>query len=261
MFGEKSLKGRRIAVLAADGFEKVELTIPEKALKLAGAHVEIVSLRPGRIRGVNLDEPAGRVRVTKTVEEANPGDYDGLFIPGGFINPDLLRQSAGARQFARAFDRERKPIATLCHGPWVLASAGLARGRTVTSWPGIRDDMVNAGATWLDKEVVRDGNWVSCRGPRDLSAFVQAMTRLFSARHQVPVATPLNVQSSPQKDAPPQYVMTAMKWAPRPWVRTAAGLIVLAAAGWWSSGKIRRKPGPALEPAAREPVTPLRRAA
>src|SRR3954471_5855690 len=157
----KSLKGRRIAVLAVDGFEKVELVIPVAALRLAGAKIDIVSLRHGRIRGVNLYEPASRVRVDKTISKANPDDYDGLLIPGGFINPDLLRQSAEAREFVRAFDRSDKPIATLCHGPWVLASAGLLDGRTLTSWPGIRDDLVNAGATWLDQEVVRDGNLIT----------------------------------------------------------------------------------------------------
>src|SRR5262245_47276941 len=138
------LKGRRIAVLAADGFERIELTIPVAALKAAGAVVDIVSLRWGRIRGVNLHEPAGRVRVTRTLAHASAADYDGLFIPGGYISPDLLRQSAAAREFVRAFDRARKPIASFCHGLWVLASAGVISGRTVTSWPGIRDDMIGA---------------------------------------------------------------------------------------------------------------------
>lgn len=130
---KKSLKGRRIAALASDGFEEVELSIPMKALRLAGAKVDVVSLRPGRIRGVNLHEPASRVQVTKTLDEADPADYDCLLLPGGFINPDLLRQSAKAREFVRTFDRQKKPIATLCHGPWVLASAGLLEGRTLTS--------------------------------------------------------------------------------------------------------------------------------
>jgi len=147
---EQRLKGRRIAALAADGFEKVELVIPMKALQVAGAKVDVISLRHGNIRGVNLHEPASRVHVDKTIAEANPADYDGLLLPGGFINPDLLRQSAEAREFVRAFDRAGKPIATLCHGPWVLASAGLLEGRNLTSWPGVRDDLVNAGATcWI----------------------------------------------------------------------------------------------------------------
>lgn len=153
----RRLEGRTIAALAADGFEKVELIVPLRALEKAGAEVDVVSLRRGRIRGVNLHMPASRVRVDKTVDEADPGDYDGLLLPGGFINPDLLRQSAPAREFVREFAARDKPIATLCHGPWVLASAGLVDGRTLTSWPGIRDDLVNAGATWLDQELVRDG--------------------------------------------------------------------------------------------------------
>lgn len=254
MLGEKNLKGRRIAVLAADGFEKAELTIPVKALQAAGAKVEIISLRHGRIRGVNLHEPAGKVRVTKTVSEANPADYDGVFIPGGFINPDLLRQSAAARGFVRAFDAERKPIATLCHGPWVLASAGLTQGRTLTSWPGIRDDMVNAGATWLDQEVVRDGNWISSRGPQDLAPFVRAITELFSEAGPIRVPAPQHFRSSPQREAPPQAVIKAMKWMPRPSLRTAVGLAALAGAGLWAA-KRRSAPGTRYEALAKEPVT------
>src|SRR3954467_7997676 len=178
---DQRLRGRRIAALAADGFEKVELVIPMKALQAAGADVEGISLRHGNIRGVNLHEPASRVHVDKTIAEANPADYDGLLLPGGFINPDLLRQSAEAREFVSAFDRAQKPIATLCHGPWVLASAGLLRGRTLTSWPGVRDDLVNAGATWLDQELVRDGNLVTSRGPQDMIPFVQEVVRHFAA--------------------------------------------------------------------------------
>src|SRR3954468_16615464 len=119
------LQGKRIAALAADGFEMVELVVPLAALKAAGATVDVISLRHGRIRGVNLHEPARRVRVTKTLAEADAGDYDALLIPGGFINPDLLRQSEEARNFVRRFDAAHKPIATLCHGPWLLSSAGL----------------------------------------------------------------------------------------------------------------------------------------
>ena len=132
----RALKTRRVAVLTADGFEKVELTIPVAALRAAGAGGDIVSLRRRRIRGVNLHEPASRVRVTRTIDETSPDSDDSLLVPGGFINPDLLRQSASARAFVTAFDAAGKPIATLCHGPWVRASAGLVAGRTLTSWPG-----------------------------------------------------------------------------------------------------------------------------
>lgn len=231
---KQQLKGRRIAVLAADGFEKVELTVPMYALRLAGAKVDVISLRHGRIRGVNLHEPASRVGVDKTLEEADPDAYDALLVPGGFINPDLLRQSQRARHFVRAFDLADKPIASLCHGPWVLASAGLLQGRTLTSWPGIRDDLVNAGATWLDQEVVRDGNLVTSRGPQDLKPFVVAVISHFAAGtpsvQDDTVATPN--ASSPQRDEPPQLVLQVMRWMPRPSFRTIAlialGLAVFA---------------------------------
>jgi protease I len=228
MLGARRLAGRRIAVLVADGFEKIELTVPVAALRLAGATVDVVSLRHGRIRGVNLHEPASRVRVTKTVEEADHADYDALFVPGGFINPDLLRQSAAARAFVRAFDAARKPIATLCHGPWVLASAGLLRGRTLTSWPGIRDDVVNAGGTWLDEPVVRDANLVTSRGPQDLKPFVEAALDLFAEAGPVAMPRDTGHQSAPQRDAPPQAVLSAMRWMPRPSFRTALGLGAVA---------------------------------
>jgi protease I len=180
----RPLKGRTIAALAADGFEKVELVIPLRALKRAGAKVHM---------------PASRVGVNKTISEADPGDYDGLLLPGGFINPDLLRQSAPARQFVRAFAASDKPIATLCHGPWVLASAGLLEGRTLTSWPGIRDDLVNAGATWLDQEIVRDGNLTTSRGPQDIAAFVPAMLATFAKTAPEPSTTAPGHESDPQR--------------------------------------------------------------
>lgn len=217
----KELSGKRIAVLAADGFEKVELTVPVKALKKAGAEVDVISLRHGRIRGVNLHEPAGRVSVDKTLSEANPDRYDGLLIPGGLLGPDLLRQSGEAREFVRAFDAARKPIASICHGPWLLASAELLQGRTLTSWPGMRDDVVNAGATWLDQEVVRDGNLVTSRGPQDLKPFCAAITDLFAGRSQVRTRSSLTALSAPQANEPPALPIRVMRWTPRPSFRTA----------------------------------------
>jgi protease I len=215
-----ALKGWRVAILAADGFELIELAVPMLALRNAGATVEVLSLRKGRIRGMNFHEPSRRVSVTKLVADSNPVDYAALLIPGGFISPDLLRQSQAARAFVRAINAAGKPIATLCHGPWVLASAGLIEGRTMTSWPGIRDDLVNAGATWLDQELVRDANWVSSRGPQDLKAFVQGMLDLFSgARAETPHGPS---ESSPQRDRPPELAVAAMKWLPGPAIRWAA---------------------------------------
>ncbi|SDZ07127.1 protease I [Geodermatophilus africanus] len=224
------LKGRTIAALAADGFEQVELVIPLRALKRAGAKVDVVSLRHGRIRGVNLHLPASRVGVDKTISEADPGDYDGLLLPGGFINPDLLRQSAPAREFVRAFAASDKPIATLCHGPWVLASAGLLAGRTLTSWPGIRDDLVNAGATWLDQEIVRDGNLTTSRGPQDMAAFVPAMLATFTETAPEPSTTAPGGESDPQRNAPPGLAVAALRWSPKPSVTAVVGIGLVAAA-------------------------------
>ncbi|HEY8605876.1 MAG TPA: type 1 glutamine amidotransferase domain-containing protein [Noviherbaspirillum sp.] len=228
MFGRKTLKGRRVAVLAADGVEKIELAAPVAALRAQGADVEIVSLHPGSIRAVNLHEAAGTIAIDRVLAEADAQHYDGLLIPGGYINPDLLRQSAQARRFVHAFDVARKPIATLCHGPWVLASANLTRGRTLTSWPGMRDDMVNAGANWLDREVVRDGNWVTSRGPQDMQPFVQAMCELFALDAPIPYGAARAAWSDPQRREPPPLVPAAMA-IPRPSVRALLGLAVLGA--------------------------------
>lgn len=227
----RRLSGRKIAVLAADGFEKVELVVPLRALQLAGAKVDIVSLRKGRIRGVNLHMPATRVHVDKVVTEADPDSYDGLLLPGGFINPDFLRQSAAARDFVRAFDHSGKPIVTLCHGPWVLASAGLLTGRTLTSWPGIRDDLVNAGATWLDREVVRDRNLVTSRGPQDMRAFVPAMLDIFSQPTSTQPQTVSNdAGSDRQLDKPLGWAVAALRWAPKPSIAALSGVAAAALA-------------------------------
>jgi protease I len=226
----RRLKGRTIAALAADGFEKVELIVPLRALKAAGAKVEVVSLRRGRIRGVNLHMPASRVRVDKTIGEADPGDYDGLLLPGGFINPDLLRQSAPAREFVRAFAAGDKPIATLCHGPWVLASAGLVEGRILTSWPGIRDDLVNAGATWLDQELVREGNLTTSRGPQDMAAFIRGMLDAFAEISPRPATTTRRRESDRQRDTPVGWAVAAMRWSPKPTTAAVVGIGVAAAA-------------------------------
>src|SRR4051795_863012 len=226
----RRLKGRRIAVLAADGFEKVELVVPLRALKAAGAKVDVVSLRRGRIRGVNLHMPATRVHVDRTIDRADPGDYDGLLLPGGFINPDLLRQSAPAREFVRAFVDRDKPVATLCHGPWVLASAGLVEGRTLTSWPGIRDDLVNAGASWLDQELVRDGNLTTSRGPQDMSAFVSGMMDAFAQTSPEPATTAPRRESDRQRDAPVGWAIAALRWSPKPSAAAVVGIGMAAAA-------------------------------
>ena len=190
----------------------------------------MVSLRRGRIRGLNLNLPSTRVRVDRTVDQAAAGDYDGLLVPGGFINPDLLRQSAPARELVREFVESGKPVVTLCHGPWVLASAGVLQGRTLTSWAGIRDDVVNAGATWLDREVVREGNLTTSRGPQDMAAFIPAMLDAFAAGAHSASTSGTGPGSDPQRNSPPDLVTAATRWSPKPAIVlvAGAGLAVLA---------------------------------
>jgi protease I len=185
----KRLNGMRVAAIAADGFEQIELTSPIRQLEKHGAVAEVISLRPGKIKGMNLLNPGKDVRVNRTIFTANVEDYDALLIPGGHINPDTLRQSASVLKFVREFDAAGKPIAVICHGPWVLISAGCIKGRSLTSWPAIRDDVRNAGGIWSDKAVVRDGNWVSSRGPQDLIRFNRAMLTLFE-EHQTAIHGP-----------------------------------------------------------------------
>lgn len=176
----KVLKGIRVGVLATDGFEQVELTLPVKALRKRGAQVDIVSLHKGKIRGINLMWPGKKVPVDETVDSVRPRDFDALLIPGGFQNPDSLRQSEEVLDFVRELDRLGRPIATLCHGPWVLVSAGLANGRRLSSWPGIKDDIRNAGAEWRDESGVLDGRWFTSRGPQDMRHFIKGMVSLFA---------------------------------------------------------------------------------
>lgn len=242
MLSHQRLQGRRIAALVADGFEQVELTVPVKALSAEGATVEVVSLRHGKILGMNLHEPGRRVRVDRTLSEVEPEEYDGLLVPGGFINPDLLRQSRDARILVQRFDALRKPIATLCHGPWVLASAELVSGRQLTSWPGIRDDLVHAGAVWRDEEVVRDGNWVTSRGPQDLVPFVRAMIEIFAERAPILSGTGRSLApSSPAHDSPPFTVLAAAAITPRRGVvRWLVGAATALAAGGLAAFALRR---------------------
>ncbi|ATB28403.1 type 1 glutamine amidotransferase domain-containing protein [Melittangium boletus] len=176
----KTLKGIRVGVLATDGFEQVELTLPVKALRRRGAQVDIVSLHKGKIRGIHFMWPGKKVPVDETVDRVRPKDFDALLIPGGFQNPDALRQSEAALDFVREIDRLGRPIATLCHGPWVLVSAGLVSGRKLSAWPGIKDDLRNAGAKWLDEPGVRDERWFSSRGPQDMRHFLKGMVQLFA---------------------------------------------------------------------------------
>jgi protease I len=175
-----TLKSKKVAILAADMFERVELEEPRTALEESGADVEIVSIHDGEIQGFDHFDPANTVKVDRTVEEVSPSDYDALLIPGGVGNPDQLRGDENAVAFVREFHQAGKPMAVICHGPWVLIESGVVRGKRVTSWPTLQTDIRNAGGDWVDEEVVVDGNLVTSRKPDDIPAFNREMTRLFS---------------------------------------------------------------------------------
>jgi protease I len=182
---EQKLKGKKVAILAADMFERVELEEPRQALEDAGAETEVISIHDGEIRGFDHFDPAKNVKVDRTVEEASVDDYDALMIPGGVGNPDQLRGDENAVAFVRGFYDAKKPMAVICHGPWLLVEAGVARDHTLTSWPTLRTDIRNAGGTWVDKEVVVDEGIVTSRKPDDIPAFNKKMIEEFGeGRHE-----------------------------------------------------------------------------
>ncbi|MGK4066096.1 type 1 glutamine amidotransferase domain-containing protein [Rothia sp. HC945] len=175
------LNGKRVAILAADGVERVELEQPRQALQDAGATTELLSLHEGEIQARNNDlDAAGTFPVDALVESASVDDYDALLLPGGTVNPDQLRVDPAAVGFVRDFMATGKPVASICHGPWTLIEAGVAANRTLTSYPSIRTDLRNAGANVVDEEVARDGNLVTSRSPDDLPAFNSAIVELLS---------------------------------------------------------------------------------
>lgn len=175
-----ALNGMRVAILATEDFELVELTEPKKALDQAGAATKVISPKPGTIQGMNHDVKSGSVNVDITLDQANPDDFDAVMLPGGALNADAIRMEPKAREFVRRMQAAGKPFAVICHAPWLPVSSGLVKGRTLTSWPSIQDDIRNAGGNWVDQQVVRDGNWVTSRGPMDLPAFNPAMIQLFA---------------------------------------------------------------------------------
>jgi protease I len=177
---EQTLKGKKIAILAADMFERVELEEPKKSLEDSGAKVEIVSIHDGEIQGFDHFTPSKKIKVDKTVEEVSVDDYDALLIPGGVGNPDQLRGDENAVNFVRELARAKKPIAAICHGPWVLVEAGVVRGRRLTSWPTLHTDIRNAGGDWVDEEVVVDEGIVTSRKPDDIPAFNKKMIEEFA---------------------------------------------------------------------------------
>jgi protease I len=182
-----SLQGFRVAILAADAFEYVELAEPKKAFEAAGAKTEIVSLKSGKIQGWNHDKPGGESNafsVEKTVDQAKAADYDALLLPGGVKNPDTMRVNEAAVQFVKAFFDDKKPVAAICHGPWMLVEAGVVKGRQLTSWPSLKTDIQNAGGCWSDEEVIVDGNLVTSRKPDDLPAFNKKAIEQFAVSKQ-----------------------------------------------------------------------------
>ena len=175
-----NLKGLKVAILVTDGFEQVELVRPQRALDVAGAHTQIVSPKRERVRGWNFTEWGDDFSVDVRLERAEPQDFDALLLPGGVMNPDALRTQPKAVEFVKAFFDAKKPVAVICHGPWTVIEAGAARGRRIASWPSLKTDLRNAGAEWVDEEVVVDGNVVSSRQPDDIPAFNREMLQLFS---------------------------------------------------------------------------------
>lgn len=176
---DKVMDGLRVAVLATDGFEQSELTEPVRALRQSGAQVDVVSLRSGEIQGMQHKEKGDKVRVDRTLDEAKASDYAALVLPGGVANPDELRTDERAVHFVRQFAEAKKPIAAICHGPWMLIDADAVRGKKLTSWPSLRTDLKNAGADWVDQMVVVDRGLVTSRKPDDLPAFCEKMLEQF----------------------------------------------------------------------------------
>lgn len=192
------LSGKKVAILAADGFEEVELTKPRKALDDAGAKTSVVSLKSGKIQGMNHADKGATVAVDVTLADARPAEFDALLIPGGLMNPDTLRSTDEALEFVRHFFRQGKPVAAICHAAWVLIDAEVISGRTITSWPAIKTDVRNAGATWVDQDVVVDNGLVTSRKPDDIPAFNEKMIEEFAeGRHPAPPPAPAR-KAAPQ---------------------------------------------------------------
>lgn len=175
-----SLQGKRIAFLVTDGFEQVELTGPRQALEDAGATTEILSAESGQVKGWNHDKPADDFKVDRTFKEAESEEYDAVVLPGGVQNSDTIRIDEGAQHIVRVANSNEKPLAVICHGAWLLISTEVVTGRTMTSYKTLKDDLNNAGAKWIDKEVVIDGHLISSRNPDDIPAFNEALIKALS---------------------------------------------------------------------------------
>lgn len=175
-----TLKGMNVAILVTDGFEEIEMTEPRKALDEAGAKTSLISPKSDKVRAWDFTDWSDNYAVDVPLASANPQDYDALLLPGGVINPDTLRAEAKAVAFAKAFFEAKKPVASICHGPWTIIETGEARGRRMTSWPSLKTDLKNAGANWVDEEVVVDQGLVTSRSPDDMAAFNRETLKLFA---------------------------------------------------------------------------------
>ena len=185
----ENLNKKTVAILATNGFEESELREPKKALEEAGAEVQIVSLESGEIKGWADGNWSNSYKVDKTLNEANQKDYNALMLPGGQINPDLLRKDKNAVDFVKSFFENHKPVAAICHAPWLLAEAGVLEGRKITSYGSIKTDMINAGANWVDEEVVVDSGLVTSRSPKDLPAFNSKLVEeVYEGKHEAQTA-------------------------------------------------------------------------
>lgn len=176
----QELNNQKIAILVADGFEQVELTKPKEAFEAAGAQVHIISPNSDRVQGWNHYDKADFFDVDVTLDSAKASDYDALLLPGGTVNPDQLRSNDKAVQFVKSFFDADKPVAAICHGPWTLVETGALKGRTVTSWSSLQTDLKNAGANWVDREVVEDNGLITSRNPDDIPAFNAKAIELFA---------------------------------------------------------------------------------
>jgi protease I len=200
---EQGLKGKKVAILATDGVEQVELLEPQKALLAAGAQVDVISLKAGTIQGMNHDDKGEMIPVTKVLSDVSAADYDALMLPGGVANPDRLRTEQRAVNFVRDFFERDKPVAAICHAPWLLVEADVLEGRTITSWPSLKTDIENAGATWVDKAVQQDQKLVTSRKPDDLPQFCAKIVREFASGISERKVDELGEQSCPASDPPP----------------------------------------------------------
>ena len=200
---EFGLKGRKVAILATDGVEQVELVEPRKALDAAGALTHLISQKSGSIQGMNHDEKGDMLPVDHTLAEVTASEYDALLLPGGVKNPDTLRMDQKAVQFVREFMLAEKPVAAICHGPWMLVEANAVSGRTLTSWPSLQTDIRNAGGQWTDQPVQIDDRLITSRKPADIPAFSAAIVKQFANKIDERRVDELSEQSFPASDPPP----------------------------------------------------------